>query len=100
MIYDSVVQGFNKGQGDRDLDHRRGAASVDTAGARSLERSSRATRGRGPRDVAVVGAGRTSFGAFPDERYPNPFAEASMAARDSVGKGSTQTRWARPSSAR
>ncbi|WP_255191435.1 thiolase domain-containing protein [Natronobeatus ordinarius] len=39
------------------------------------------------RDVYVIGAGQTAFGAFPDRSYRDLFAEAFAAARDSVDHG-------------
>ena len=39
------------------------------------------------RDVYVIGAGQTAFGAFPDRSYRELFAEAFTAARDSVDHG-------------
>ncbi len=39
------------------------------------------------RDVYVIGAGQTAFGAFPDRSYRDLFAEAYESARDSVDDG-------------
>jgi acetyl-CoA C-acetyltransferase len=39
------------------------------------------------RDVYVIGAGQTAFGAFPDRSYRDMFAEAFEAARHSVDHG-------------
>ncbi|WIV66982.1 thiolase domain-containing protein [Natrialbaceae archaeon AArc-T1-2] len=39
------------------------------------------------RDVYVIGAGQTAFGAFPDRSYRDLFAKAYAAARDSVEYG-------------
>ncbi|SFB67636.1 acetyl-CoA C-acetyltransferase [Halobiforma haloterrestris] len=39
------------------------------------------------RDVYLVGAGQSPFGAFPDRSYRDLFAEAYRAARDSVDRG-------------